>query len=584
MPHRHLLVAILAIGLAAGCRGGHQGAAPPPSDDQVKALADAYLSAYFDRYPEQGTLFGVPGRRHDKLTDNSSEARKAWEAREDAWLNEVHAISQSAIASRPLRATDAILREALESSIGSRVCRKALWNVSQVTGWQIDDGYLITIQPTGSDEARKEALARWGALPHYIDVEIANLREGLKLGYRAPKISVRIVVDQMNTLMSSSGADLPFLSPAERDKTPEFDRAFGALVGDQLMPAFKRYRDFLEKEYLPGARDAIAVSSNPNGLSCYATLVREYSSLPALPGEVHEVGLEQIDSLTDEMRTIAHGSFHTDDVPALLQKLRSDRQYMFKNRDELIKYTEAALARAKAAMPNFFGLMPKADVRIEPYPKYREKNAPNEYNPPAEDGSRPGLYYVSAYEAEKKSRAPQESTTFHETIPGHHMQMSIALERKDIHPIGRYINNSGYTEGWGLYAERFADDMKLYSSELDRLGMLSSQALRAARLVVDTGLHTKGWTRQQAIDYMLQHTAEDRGYLESEVDRYIIWPGQATAYMLGMLEIRNARDGAARTMGPKFDIKAFHDRVLEDGGVPLTYLVGKIRAWADAAK
>jgi uncharacterized protein (DUF885 family) len=585
MLPRHLFFAIVAICLTVACSDRkQQHTVAPPADDRVKMLADTYLAAYFDRYPEQATVYGVPGRRHDKLTDNSPEARKAWEAREDAWLNDVHAIPQSAIASRPLRATDAILREALESSLGSRVCRNDLWNVSQMTGWQIEYGYLITIQPVGTDEARKEALTRWGALPRYIDVEIANLREGLKLGYTAPKLGVRIVIDQMNTLISSSGADLPFLSPAERDTTPDFDRAFKALVTDQIIPAFKRYRDFLEKDYLPGARDSIAVSGNPNGLACYAALVRQHSSLPALPSEVHEVGLKQIDAITDEMRTIAEGSFHVSDVPALLQKFRTDRQYMFKNRDELIMYTEAALARAKAAMPNFFGLTPKADVRIEPYPKYREKNAPNEYNPPAEDGSRPGLFYISAYQAEKKSRAPQESTTFHETIPGHHMQIAIALERKDIHPIGRYIYNSGYAEGWGLYAERFADEMKLYSTDLDRLGMLSSQAFRAARLVVDTGMHTKGWTRQQAIDYMLRHTAEDEDYLASEVDRYIVWPGQATAYMLGMLEIREARDGAVQTMGPKFDIKAFHDRVLEDGGVPLTYLVPKIRAWAESSQ
>jgi uncharacterized protein (DUF885 family) len=257
---------------------------------------------------------------------------------------------------------------------------------------------------------------------------------------------------------------------------------------------------------------------------------------------------------------------------------------MFKGRDDLIKYTEAALARAKAAIPQYFNLMPKADVRIEPYPKYREKNAPNEYNPPAEDGSRPGLFYISAYQAETKSRAPQESTAFHETIPGHHMQIGIALERKDIHPIGRYIYNSGYAEGWALYAERLADEMGLYSSDLDRLGMLSSQAFRAARLVVDSGIHTMGWTRQQAIDYMLAHTAEAPSDIESEVDRYIIYPGQATAYMLGMLEIRRARDMAQQTMGPKFTLKAFHDRVLEDGGVPITYLVVKIRNWAEANK
>jgi uncharacterized protein (DUF885 family) len=253
---------------------------------------------------------------------------------------------------------------------------------------------------------------------------------------------------------------------------------------------------------------------------------------------------------------------------------------MFKSRDDLIRYSQAALARAKAAVPEWFGLLPTADVRIEPYPKYREKNGSSEYNPPAEDGSRPALFYINAYEAEKKSRAPAESTAFHETIPGHHLQMAIALERKNIHPIGRYIFNSGFVEGWALYSERLADEMKLYSSDLDRLGMLSEQAFRASRLVVDTGIHSMGWTRQQAIDYMLAHTAEAADDISAEVDRYIVWPGQATAYMLGMLEIQDSRDQAKQAMGARFDIKAFHDRVLEDGAVPITFLSSKIRSWA----
>ena len=581
---RYILASTLILGLAACSSPPPKPAAPPPADPAAKALADGYIAAYFDRYPEQATEYGVPGRHHDKLTDNSLDALKAWEAKEDAWLIEAKAIDPSAITTSPMRAAYAIARESIESNIGSRVCRDELWNVSQMTGWQVDDGYLVTIQPVGNEQARAEALARWALLPHYIDTEIVNLREGLKLGYTAPKESVKIVLDQINSLATAPAADSPFLSPVQRDKDPAFDKAFTALVNTQLVPAFKRYRDFLQKDYLPGAREAIAVSANPQGSACYAASVRYHSSLPILATDVHALGLKEMDGITAEMKTIAERSFNTSDVPALLQKLRTDRQYMFKDRADLLAYTEAALTRAKAAIPNWFGLKPKADVRMEPYPKFREKNAPNEYNPPAEDGSRSGLFYVSAYQAEKKSRAPQESTAFHETIPGHHMQMSIALERKEIHPIGRYIFNSGYVEGWALYAERLADEMKLYSSDLDRLGMLSGQAFRAARLVVDSGIHTMGWSRQQAIDYMLAHTAEAKDDIASEVDRYIIYPGQATAYMLGELEIRRARASAEQTMGAKFNIKTFHDQVLEDGGVPLTFLSAKIKGWADANK
>lgn len=574
-------VLMLAGVCASGCETA-QTPSPPREDAEraVRALADTYLSAYFDRYPDQATYFGVRGRRHDKLPDNSLQSLREWEAKEDQWLAEAKAIDPAAIENGPLRATYAITREALESSIGARVCRSELWNVSQMTGWHVGFGYLLTIQPVGNPQARTEAMARWRMLPTYIATEIANLREGIRRGYTAPKLNVRIVVGQLDALISGPAADSPFMSPITRDADRTFGLDFKALYEGEVLGALKQYRDFLEKEYLSAARDGIAISSNPEGASCYAAAIRQFSSLPVSPREVHDIGLGQIEHLTAEMRVIAERSFRTGEIAAVMQKLRSDRHYMFSSRSDLISYSQKALERAKKAAPEWFGLLPRADVRIQPYPRYREKNAANEYNPPAEDGSRPGLFYINAYRAEKKSRSPAESTAFHETIPGHHLQLAIALERSGNHPIGRYIFNSGFVEGWALYAERLADEMKLYSSDLDRLGMLSSQALRAARLVVDSGLHTMGWSRQQAIDYMMAHTAEAADDVASEVDRYIVWPGQATAYMLGRIEIDEARDAARQAMGARFDMKGFHDRVLEDGAVPLTFLSAKIRSWA----
>jgi uncharacterized protein (DUF885 family) len=572
--------------LSLACAGPPPAPPPaPPADDRVKALADAYLDGFFARNPDQITLFGVPGRRHDALPDNSLDALRLWQAREDGWLKALQQIDPATINGSALRATQAILRETLEGAIGARACRTELWTVSQfVNGWQVQDGYLVTIQPVGSDEARTDALARWSKLPAYIDREIANLREGLKAGYSAPKGNVRLVIDQMNTLIATPLADSPFDSPSVRDKTPDFQKSFDLLVREQIVPTFARYRDFLQSEYLPAAREAVGVSANPNGAACYDALVRYFSSLPRTAKEMHATGLEQVARLDAEMKAIGERSFGTGDVPHLLERVRTGKPYLFKNREQLIGYSQAALARAKAAMRDRFGLLPSADVVIQPYPKFREKSGPNEYNPPAEDGSRPAVFFINAYKAETKSRAPAESTAFHETIPGHHLQGAIALERKAIHPIGRYLGNAGYQEGWALYTERLADEMKLYSGDLDRLGMLSSQALRAVRLVVDSGLHALGWTRQQAIDFMLAHTAEPKDDVVSEIDRYIIYPGQATAYMLGAIEITRLRDEAKQAMGARFDIKAFHDRVLEDGAVPVSFLSSKIRAWVGGTR
>ena len=245
----------------------------------------------------------------------------------------------------------------------------------------------------------------------------------------------------------------------------------------------------------------------------------------------------------------------------------------------MIKFAESAVARAKAEVPKWFGHVPGAPVVVEPYPAYLEKTAPGgQAVAPTADG-KPGKYLLNAYKATEQSRAGLESTAFHETYPGHHMQGAIALEQEHLHPIQRYFFLSGFGEGWGLYAERLADEMGLFSSDVDRLGLLSNEALRAARLVVDSGMHALGWTRQQSIDYVIAHTTETAARAEAEIDRYIAVPGQATAYMIGNLEIRRLREEAKQKLGPRFDIKAFHDIALEDGSLPLWVLREKIERW-----
>src|SRR5688572_30723287 len=343
---RQFIVAVIAAALA-GCGGASSSssssasstAAPESADARVRTLADAYVQGFFDRFPEQVTYYGVAGRAHDRLTDNSLAGVRAWEAKEDAWLADVKAVDPNTIGSAPLQATYAILREALESSVASRVCRNELWNVSQMTGWHVSHGYVVTIQPVGTDQARKEALARWSSLPQYLDTEIANLRDGIKRGYTAPKHIVRIVVDQVRTLASSPAADSPFLAPARMDKTPEFAKAFTTLVSGEIVPAVRRYADFLEREYLPAAREATAVASNPNGSACYDASIRAFSTLPKTAREVHDIGLREVARIDGEMKATAERTFGTSDVPALMQRLRTDRQFLFRTRQELIDYS-----------------------------------------------------------------------------------------------------------------------------------------------------------------------------------------------------------------------------------------------------
>jgi len=557
---------------------------------RVRAIADEYWAAYVERYPEVATSLGVARAPHGRITDNSLGVLARWRIREDAWLREVRALEPRVPPADPAGVLAGVLRHTLEASVRTRACRTELWGVSDTgSGWQQSFADVAAAQPVGSPEKRQMALSRWRELARFIDTEVVNLREGVKQGTTAAKSTVHQVIAQLDALAVQPESDSPFFDPARRDGDPAFHDALARIVADDIRPAIKRYRDFLERDYLPKARESIAVSANPDGEACYRAAVSAFTTIDLTPRDIHERGLAEMAKIDAEMKVIAERSFKTSDVPALLERLRTDPQYLFKSRDELIAYAQAAVDRARAAMPRWFGILPKADVVIRPHPAYREPTA-DQYNSPAEDGSRPGVYLISTYEPEKKSKCGPESTAFHETIPGHHLQNVIALERKDGHPLLRFgvwlpggVYNAAYGEGWALYAERLADEMGLFSSDMDRLGMLGQQAWRAARLVVDPGMHVLGWSRQQAIDYMLAHTTAARAEVESEVDRYIAWPGQAVGYMIGALEIRRIREDAENRLGPRFDIRQFHDRVLEDGSLPLPMLRQKIDRWATTA-
>ena len=326
----------------------------------------------------------------------------------------------------------------------------------------------------------------------------------------------------------------------------------------------------------------MGVLNNPEGDACYRAAVRYYSTLGISPEEIHQTGLEQMEAIHTEMREIGAERFGTTDIDELLEMVRTEDPYLFDSREELLAYAEAAVARAEEASPQWFGRLPEAEVVVRPVPAFSEKSAPSGfYTMPAEDGSRPGIYQINLYRAEEQSKAGVEATAFHETYPGHHLQSAIALEREDLHPITRYFYLSGFGEGWALYSERLADEMDLYSGDIDRLGLLSNEALRAARLVVDSGMHSLGWTREEAQDYLRANTAEPEASVVSEIDRYIAVPGQATSYMLGSLEIRRLREEAEAALGDAFDIRAFHDLVLEDGSLPLWLLREKVERWVE---
>ncbi|HSS00084.1 MAG TPA: DUF885 domain-containing protein [Kofleriaceae bacterium] len=577
---------ITAAVIAAAC------GAPPPVGPGVRAspddaerrsieLGERVRADQFEVYPEYPTSLRPPGATFDGLPDDSIAAVAARMAKLASWQQELLAIDPAVLADNvPARLSYQVARDVVESAVGEHVCREELWTVSPAAnGWPARFATLVGLQPVGSNALRAQAVARFARMGDYVDTQIANLRDGLREGYLADEGSVRAVIAQIERLLATPVDRSPLLSPADRDGTPGFRAKLIETLATSFLPAAQRYRDFLANEYLPRTRPVPGVSRNPQGAACYRALLRTYTTIDLDPAEAHQMGWRALAAVEADMKTLSERSFGGADVKALLATFRNDRQYRYKDRAEMMALANATVARARAALPRAFGLLPTSDVTVEPVPDFLAKTANAHYDPAALDGSRTAAFRIRLYEPEQQSRVTDEGTAFHEAVPGHHLQVDIALHRPAVPPIARELFNSGYGEGWALYAEGVADELGLYSSDADRMGMLSNRAWRAVRVIVDTGIHALGWDRQKAVDTLLAHTTLSEELAQSQVDRYIAWPGQACAYMIGYLEITRLRATAQQALGARFDLRAFHDRVLEDGAMPLPALRAKIEAW-----
>ena len=562
-------------------------AAPPggeSADARVLAIGDEVVADLFEESPERVALWRVPGARYDSIPDGSIAFAEARDRHRRDLLQALRATPRSSLSDPRAALAYDVAEEFLEGRTRARVCRSELWNVSPMNGWQVGFSDLAEAQPVGTPDLRGQTLARFGKIPAYIDDQIRDLREGLARGYAANRRNAVQVKEQLDQLAALPPTESPYFGPARRDTDAQFQQQMAAIIQDGIDPAIRRYRDFLQAEYVPAARDAASVAANPDGAACYRAMVRLATTLDRTPEEIHDLGERELARLEEQMRALSARSFGGEPPRALLQRLRADPQYRYRDRDELRQQATRAIARAKEAAPRAFDLLPKADVTVEAIPPFQEKTASAHYLVAALDGTRTATFRIRLYQAEQQSRAQGESVAFHETIPGHHLQISIASERPQLPPVSRFVFHSGFAEGWGLYAEHLADELGLYSDDVERMGMLSASAWRAVRLVVDTGLHAMGWTRDRAIATLLEHTAMSPDQVAAEVDRYISWPGQATAYMVGYVEIRSLREEAQRELGERFDLRAFHDRVLENGSVPLPVLSRRVRQWIAEVK
>jgi uncharacterized protein (DUF885 family) len=530
-------------------------------------LADAYWEAFLRRNPTLATALG-DRRFDDRLEDNSSEAIQAWRALLDGFELELAEIGDGG---------DPTTRAALANALG--VDRAvidadvAAFNVDPMNGPQVDLLNIPSYQPIRSPAEADALLERWRAMPAYLDQAVADLRRGTAEGRTPVAMLCTKVVQQLDELLGKPDAEWPLAEPSR--EAPEIRERLLEVIGQEIRPAFDRYRAVMVDEIAPNARpdDRPGLSHIPGGAEAYRLLTRAHTSLDIVPEDVHAIGLEEIRRIDAEFVELGARLLGTDGLPDTLRALREDPALHFTTREEIEATARASLDRANAAIADWFGRLPRARCEVVVMPAHEEKHSTIAYyRDPAADGSRPGQYYINTYAPETRPRYEAETLAFHESVPGHHLQLAIMQEVEELPAFRRYNGSTAYIEGWGLYTERLAEEMGLLSAEIDRFGVLSFDAWRASRLVVDTGMHALGWTRQQAINFMVEHTALGENNIANEVDRYISYAGQALAYKLGQLEILRLRSEARERQGDRFDIRRFHDAVLEQGALPLPVL------------
>ena len=543
----------------------------------VNDIADRYYDMTLSTTPEVAYFSSAELERHDGMEDNSPAARKSVEQRSDGLLLELEAVDAGALLGRAEWITHAYLLQQLRSHRALRICRNDLWNVNQMGGWHSAYSQIAQSQPVGTQEFREQSLDRWGKLDAYADQEIENLKAGLELGYSAPQAVVQRVIDQVDGLLALDVEQSPFYSPATRDGDRAFAQATAWLIEQEINPALQRYRDFLADEYMPRARSELSVTANPDGLACYEASLQSYTTLDRSGKEVYELGQATVAANKAKVIELGKAAYGLDDFKAIIDRTKADPADRFASKEELLEFSRDAVLRAESEMPKWVGKMPSQPVEVVPFLEHEEGTGRSAHYNPA-SGGRPGEYRIPLHQPEEQSRGNAESTAFHETWPGHHLQVAVGQSVEGLNKATQIIWFSGPGEGWARYSEALADEMGLYTTVT---GPIKRLAWPARGMVVDPGIHLFGWTREQAIEFMNESGRFPDSFGDQMVDRIAILPGQLTAYDSGGLEIVALRKQAEDVLGDNFDIREFHDRVLENGTIPLLQLRAHIEAWIE---
>jgi uncharacterized protein (DUF885 family) len=549
---------------------------------QIADLADRLLDLVLAEDPLGATLTGFrqydahladlsAAAEHDRAAQRA-ELREAARAVAPAGLTQQEAITRSIIITQTEYADAAVTAGAIEFTVAAFPVSPASMLLS----------YLRMVVATDGQQAR-DYLARLTEIPRYLAQAEERLAEGREHGLTPVAHLVQMGIDQIDRFLAADPSPLAIQPPAGWDGAEAWAADLAGVIHDIVRPAFARHREVLLTQVLPTGRSTedVGMMHLPGGLERYRELVRVHTTTERTPEDLHAVGVEMVRRIHDEFRALGSRLFGTSEVRDIFARLQEDPSLRWDNAQQILDAAETTVRRAEAVSVDWFGRVPAAICELEAIPELEADGAaPAYYMPPALDGSRPGTYFTNVNKPTERTSFDLESVAFHEAVPGHHFQISLALELPDLPVIRRLPLFTAYVEGWGLYSERLADEMGLYSSDLQRMGMLSADVWRAARLVVDTGMHAFGWTRQQAVAYLLENTPVAPIDVEAEIDRYIAYAGQALSYMTGRLEIEALRARAQETMGERFTLKGFHDTVLQSGALPLSVLGEVVDAWA----
>ncbi|MBI4370416.1 MAG: DUF885 domain-containing protein [Elusimicrobia bacterium] len=561
-------------------------AAQTDSHDELLRLADDYWQETLRRSPMAATMIGE--HQYDHLLDDlTPEARQKTMENIQNFKSRAQRIDD-ALLSEEDRITKNVLLELLDADQGRIEHKLYQWDVDHMYGPQISFPQVVGFMPLTSTKDVQNLIARFIAYPRYMEEYRANLKEGLTEGRVAAKITVERVMTQVRQILLQS----PEASPLGI-KTKSMPTGLYVLYGskaiqgirDSVYPALSQFTEFLEKDYLSQCRgnDAIGLNQLPGGATAYEFLIRTNTTLPLSAEELHQIGLKEIEKIHSEMLQIANKLGHQGTLAQFQAKIKSNPANYFQTRDGVLSSAKRNVERAYALLPKYFLSVPQVYCDVLAIEQYREKDAVAAfYYAPDDQMSRPGIYYVNTYNPSSRARYTMTALAAHEAVPGHHNQIATAIGLKSLPAFRRHADFTAFIEGWGLYAERLADEMGLYENELSRFGMLTYQAWRASRLVVDTGIHAKGWSRDRAIEFMKTNAPIPDQEIVNEVDRYIIWPGQALAYKTGQREIESLRREAEKMLGAKFDLREFHYMVLKNGAVPLPLLKKIIHEWLTA--